>query len=154
MSQNADGDGNGWPNTSGQGLNAIRAPDLLLETPKVTMHALICCTGVVHLNCTHGVEMGYRNVCARWEPIRGKEEYKNRHLENTLSHSQNSTEASEFMEFTIIGHNTWVHHFNPQTRETRNGNIFSDSPINSKDSSVQKNYVVCTPGCRRLPMLN
>jgi len=74
MSENADDDGNGWPKTSGQGLNAIRARDLLLETRKVTMRALICCTGIVHLNSTHFVGIGYRKLRAWWEPIRLKEE--------------------------------------------------------------------------------
>ena len=115
-------------------------------------------TDLLHWSCTSELYTLWRNGIPQSLCMVGtntsKGRVKNRRLENTLSHPQSSKEVNEFIEFKIIGHNTWVFHFSPQTRQTRNWNPFSDSPTNSKDASVQENYVVCTLGYRKLPMLN
>ena len=116
------------------------------------------CTYLLHWNCTSELYTFCRNRIPQTACMVGTNTSKGRvkksTLENTLSHPQSSKEVNEFTEFTIIGHNTWMYHFSPQTRQTRKGNTISESPTNSKDASVRENYVVCMLGCRKLPMLN
>ena len=93
-----------------------------------------------HFEISHGSaydvihnRLGFRKVCARWDPKELTEDQKNSHVaicQRLSDHYANEGEA--FLTRIVTGDKTWVHHFAPESKRQSMEWKHPGSPVKKK----------------------
>ena len=108
----------GRPSSAVTDENKQRVDEMIRSNRRITTRDIIDVIGVGH-SAVHSIisNLGYSKVCARWVPRQLTDELKHRRLEvcgQMLQRYRN--EGEQFMNSIVTGDESWVHHYEPETK--------------------------------------
>ena len=78
-------------------------------------------------------ELGFRKVCARWVPKQLTDVHKTNRLNTCRRHLERyENEGNNFIERIVTGDETWVHHYEPESKRQSMSWKHTDSPDTKK----------------------
>lgn len=128
-------EGAGRPRTSTGSVNIERAEEMVMEDRRTTVDMVAVKLGVSH-GSAHNIlhnELGFRKVSARWVPRQLTETHKDNRRTISQRHLQRyENEGDDFLVRIITGDETWVHHFEPESKRQSMTWKHPDSPVPKK----------------------
>lgn len=108
----------GRPPSATTQANKTRIDEIIRNDRRVTVVDIIQTIGIgSHAVQSIIAELGYRKVCARWVPRQLTDELKQTRLDVCTQLLQRyQSEGNAFMESIITGDESWVHHYEPETK--------------------------------------
>jgi histone-lysine N-methyltransferase SETMAR len=128
-----DEDRSGRPSTSEDIVSLI--DDAVKENRRVTLAQLQTMFAVSHGTLWDIVHdrLGYRKVCARWVPRQLLPPQKEARMGTSLAFLlRYEAEGEEFLRRIVTGDETWVHHFEPQSKAESMTWKHPQSPVTKK----------------------
>lgn len=131
-------EGAGRPLTSTTDLKIQQAQEMILTNRRVKIDEVACSLQISH-GSAHEIihdKLGFRKVCARWVPKDLTEMHKHNRVQicqRLLDRYNNEGEA--FLERIVTGDETWVHHFEPESKRQSMEWKHPRSPVRKKFKS-------------------
>lgn len=129
-----DANRSGRPLTVTNESDKAKVDELIKHDRRVTQRTIAIELGISQERVGHMInELGYRKVCARWVPRSLTTEMKASRLEicqRLLLQYEN--EGEEFLYSIVTADETWVHHYEPETKRQSMEYHHKDSPAKKK----------------------
>ena len=128
-------EGAGRPSTSTTDEKIQQARHMVMANRRVTIDDVGCSLQISHGSAFQIVhnELGFHKVCARWVPRELTAEHKRKRLEvcqHLLDRYNNKGER--FLSRIITGDETWVHHYEPESKRQSMEWKHPGSPVKKK----------------------
>ena len=127
-------EGAGRPRTSTGLENVDRAKDMILQNRRIKVEEVATDLEISHGSAheiIHDV-LGFRKVCARWVPKKLTDVHKTNRVNICQRHLNRHASEPEFMERVITGDETWIHHYEPESKRNSMTWKHPDSPVPKK----------------------
>ena len=96
-----------------------QAREMVLANWRVAIHEVVCSLQISHGSAYQMIhdELGFHKICARWVPRELTAEHKRKRVEicQRLLNRYNN-EGEEFLSRIVTGDETWVHHYEPESK--------------------------------------
>ena len=105
------------PSSAHSSANIDQADALIKENRRITINELSESIGVTAGNAVKIMDiLGYSKVCARWVPRQLTEAHKQFRLEACSELLEYCHSDKTFLQRIVTGDETWVHHFEPESK--------------------------------------
>lgn len=113
-----DGARCGRPVTSTNDRNQQLIEEMIQENRRVSQQHLADSVGISRERVQHSIQLlGYRKVCARWVPRQLTDPMKQRRADACQALMQQyNREKDDFLNSVVTGDETWVHHYEPESK--------------------------------------
>ena len=112
-------EGAGRPSTSTTNEKIQQAREMVLANREVVIDDVACSLQISHGSAYQMIhdEVGFHKICARWVPRELTAEHKRKRVEicQRLLDRYNN-EGEEFLSRIVTGDETWVHHYEPESK--------------------------------------
>ena len=112
-------EGAGRPSTSTTDEKIQQAREMVLANGQVAVDEVACSLQISHGSAYQIIhdELGFHKLCARWVPRELTAEHKRKRVEicQRLLDRYNN-EGEEFLSRIVTGDETWVHHYEPESK--------------------------------------
>lgn len=107
----------GRPSTSLNPVNKTKADALIRGDRRITIDELASELGLSHGSaCNIVASLGFSKVCARWVPRLLTDEHKAERVTCCIELRELSESDNTFFDRVITGDETWVHHYEPESK--------------------------------------
>ena len=107
----------GRPSSAHSSANIDQADALIKENRRITINELSESIGVTAGNAVKIMDiLGYSKVCARWVPRQLTEAHEQSRLEACSELLEYCHSDKTFLQRIVTGDETWVHHFEPESK--------------------------------------
>ena len=107
----------GHPSTSVNPANKTKADTLIRADRRITTDELASVLGVSHGSAHNIVEsLEYSKVCAHWVPRQLTDEHKAERVNCSTELRELSERDNEFFGRLITGDESWIHHYEPESK--------------------------------------
>ena len=86
-------------------------------------------------------DLGYSKVCARWVPKELTVVHKRQRVEVVTQFARRYEEDPSFLERIVTGDETWVHHYDPDSKRQSMEWRHPSSPAQKKTAFRQESHV-------------
>jgi len=127
-----DAERSGRPATATTTRNKERTLELIRENRRITVEEY-----AGRLNVSVGSayslihdSLKFSNVCARWVPKELTEDHKRKRLDACSRHlARYHEEGDNFLQQTVTGDETWIHHYEPESKRQSMQGKHPSSPV-------------------------
>jgi len=124
----------GRPSTSRTQDHIYRADAMIREDRRITVSKV-----AAHLDISYGSaytiphdDLGYRKVCTQWVPKELTVLHKQQHVEVATQFVRRYEEDPSILQRIVTGDETWVHHYDPESKRQRMEWRHPSSPAQKK----------------------
>jgi hypothetical protein len=100
------------------GLQQCNELSHILNVRRITTRELVCMLGIAKVSVDKIIhQSGFSNVCARWVPLSltgGRKEQRQIICSELLARCE--AEGDDFLSTIVRGDETWIHHFEPESK--------------------------------------